>query len=153
MVRTVSAGPERTPLVQLETLRTDFERELSSCARMLKKILVPICLALALPALACDYPDEGNMPLRRALTRVQMLPETETWQRERRDAGDAVQFRLLLEETVIRKKHCYWTVEALADGKLWRRFYVSPDGRSVLPEEEGRPPAAKRSPGAKATAP
>ena len=104
---------------------------------MLKQILVPICLALALPALACDYPDEGNMPLRRALTRVQMLPETETWQRERRDAGDAVQFRLLLEETVILKKRCHWVVEALADGKLWRRFYVSPDGKSVLSAAQG----------------
>ena len=114
---------------------------------MLKQILVPICLALALPAFACDYPDEGNMPLRRALTRVQMLPETETWQRERRDAGDAVQFRLLLEETVILKKRCYWSVEALAEGKLWRRFYVSPDGKSVLaqPKKDAHGPRDVRA--------
>lgn len=144
MLQTVSARPERTSLVRLETLRTDFERGLSCCARMLKQILVPICLALALPALACDYPDEGNMPLRRALTRVQMLPETETWQRERRDAGDAVQYRLLLEKEFFFNGKCHWTVETTAEGKLWRRFYVSPDGRSVLPEEEGRPPAAKK---------
>lgn len=99
---------------------------------MLKRIALPIGLALALPALACEYPDEGTMPLRRALTRVQMLPETEAWQRARRDAGDAVQFRLLLEETVVLRKRCYWTVEVLAEGKLWARFYVSPDGKSVL---------------------
>lgn len=98
---------------------------------MLKSIVAPICLALALPALACEYPDEGNMPLRRALTRVQMLPETEAWKRERLDAGDALQFRLLLEETITVEKRCYWTVEALAGGKVWRRFYVSPDGKSV----------------------
>jgi hypothetical protein len=105
---------------------------------MLKILLVPICVALALPALACEYPDEGNMPLRRALTRVQMLPETEAWQRARRELGDAVQFRLLLEETVVLKKRCYWTVEALADGKLWRRFYVSPDGKNVLASATAR---------------
>src|SRR5258708_23125792 len=78
------------------------------------------------------------MPLRRALTRVQMLPEADAWRRERRDAGDAVQFRLLLEEIVFVRKRCYWTVETLADAKLWRRFYVSPDGRSVLQEKEVR---------------
>jgi hypothetical protein len=31
--------------------------------------------------------------------------------------------------------------KALADGKLWQRFYVSPDGTSVLPEKH-----AKRTP-------
>ena len=88
-------------------------------------------------AAACAYPDEGNMPLHRALTRVQMLPETEAWQRARRDAGDVVQYRLSLEEFVFLKNKCHWTVEALADGKVWRRFYVSPDGRSVLPAARG----------------
>ena len=96
------------------------------------KVLLLIALGAAQAAAACDYPDEGNMPLRRALTRVQMLPETETWKRERLEAGGAVQFRLLLEETVVLNKRCHWIVEALADGKVWRRFYVSPDGKSVL---------------------
>lgn len=31
------------------------------------------------PALACEYPDEGNMPLRRAAAKVRYLPETEAW--------------------------------------------------------------------------
>ncbi len=99
------------------------------------KALLLIALGAAQAAAACDYPDEGNMPLRRALTRVQMLPETETWKRERLEAGGAVQFRLLLEETVVRNKRCHWTVEALADGAVWRRFYVSPDGKRVLREK------------------
>ena len=77
------------------------------------------------------------MPLRRALTRVQMLPETEAWQRGRREVGDFVQYRLFLEKFVFVKNKCHWTVEALADGKIWRRFYVSPDGRSVLPAPRG----------------
>jgi hypothetical protein len=118
---------------------------------MLKRIALPIGLALALPALACDYPDEGNMPLRRALTRVQMLPETEAWKRERLDVGDAVQFRLLLEETVTLQKRCYWIVEALGAGKVWRRFYVSPDGKRVLrekaePRTRATPPPASGAP-------
>lgn len=120
---------------------------------MLTQTFIPICLALALPAFACDYPDEGNMPLRRALTRVQMLPEAETWLRERRDAGDAVQFRLLLEEPVVLKKRCYWTVEALAEGRLWRRFYVSPDGKSVLREKAGPRTEARLPRGSTATTP
>src|SRR6185436_9542532 len=83
-------------------------------------------LAGALPALGCAYPDEGTMPLHRALTRVKMLPETDVWQRERKDAGSHVEFRLLLEKEVFLDRKCHWTVEALADGKLWRTFYVTP---------------------------
>ena len=104
----------------------------------LRAMLVSMLLSSAgASAATCDYPDEGNMPLRRALTRVQMLPETDAWQRARREAGDAVQYRLSLEEAVFLKNKCHWTVEALADGRVWRRFYVSPDGRSVLPAARG----------------
>ncbi len=116
-------------------------------------VTLGVALGTALPALGCDYPDEGTMPLRRALTRVQMLPDTEAWQRGRRDAGDVVQYRLLLENEFFFNGKCHWTVETTADGKLWRRFYVSPDGKSVLPEEEAQPPAATRPPGSRATTP
>lgn len=88
-----------------------------------------------LPALACPYPDEGTMPLRRALTRVQMLPEALAWERERREAGELVQYRLLLEQEKRVRGRCYWTVEALAGGEVWKRFYVTPDGRSILREK------------------
>ena len=91
-------------------------------------------LVLSAPALGCAYPDEGNMPLRRALTRVQMLPETVAWERARRDAGELVQYELSLEETVTKDRRCYWTVRATANGALWKRFYVTPDGRSVRRE-------------------
>jgi hypothetical protein len=97
-------------------------------------MLLPIACA---STAGCNYPDEGTMPLRRALTRVQMLPETEAWERARREAGDAVQYRLFLEKFVFLRNKCHWTVEALADGKVWRRFYVSPDGKSVLPARGG----------------
>jgi hypothetical protein len=90
-------------------------------------------LAPALPALSCEYPDEGTMPLHRALTRVKLLPATEAWHRERIKLGESVQYRLHLEDTRTVRGKCHWTVEAMAAGRLWRRFYVSPDGKSVLP--------------------
>lgn len=86
------------------------------------------------PALACEYPDEGNMPLRRALARVQMLPETREWDVARRDLGELVQYELSLRETLVKGGRCYWTVRARSNGALWRTFYVTPDGKSVLKE-------------------
>jgi hypothetical protein len=79
---------------------------------------------------ACVYPDEGTMPLHRAVTRVKLLPETEAWARTERN----VQYALLLERTRESKRLCYWTVEVRADGRLWRRFYVTPDGKRMLSE-------------------
>src|SRR6266581_9200975 len=95
-----------------------FRSACTMTAHHLRAMLLSMLLSSAGASAACDYPDEGNMPLRRALTRVQMLPETEAWKRERLDAGDAVQFRLLLEETVTLKKRCYWIVEARAGAKV-----------------------------------
>lgn len=99
------------------------------------------------------------MPLRRALTKVQMLPETESWLRERKAAGEPVQFRLLLEKEAYFNRKCHWTVEAVAKDEVWRRFYVSPDGKSVLidyatsepPATE--PPRPRRAPAPKAARP
>lgn len=77
------------------------------------------------------------MPLRRALTRIQMLPETVAWERARREAGELVQYELSLKDTHVQNGRCHWKVAVRSDGKLWRRFHVSPDGRSViLPAEE-----------------
>src|SRR5262245_37587927 len=81
-------------------------------------------------AAACVYPDEGTMPLHRAITRVKLLPETEAWARTKRN----VQYALLLESTRKLQGRCYWTVEARADGSLWRRFFVTPDGKRMLSE-------------------
>jgi hypothetical protein len=92
-----------------------------------------ICCLLAVPApgFACDYPDEGTMPLHRAVTRVKYLPQTEAWAREQQST---VQYALFLDRTRESHGRCYWTLEVRADGKVWRRFYVSPDGRSVVRE-------------------
>src|SRR5438132_8261489 len=100
-------------------------------------------LSVPLAALACDYPDEGNLPLRRAVTRVKLLPETEAWAASMHNTGAVVQYALSLDREWRRDGRCYWTVEARAEGSTWRRFYVSPDGKRVL-SESGRPEARAR---------
>jgi hypothetical protein len=107
-------------------------------------------------AQACAYPDLGNLPLRRAVTKVKLLPQTEAWADEAHRTGLVVQYALLLEATIQQAGRCYWTVEALAGGKLWRRFYVTPDGKRVLGEDRkpaGVRRAARPSAAARATGP
>src|SRR5262245_35938262 len=108
-------------------------------------------------AQACDYPDQGNMPLRRAVSKVKFLPDTEAWAAQAHKAGVVVQYALLLEQEIHQAGRCYWTVEASAEGRLWRRFYVTPDGGRVLDETRkplvGAPRAARRTGAARAEAP
>jgi hypothetical protein len=110
----------------------------------------------AAAAQACEYPDLGNLPLRRAVTKVKLLPETEAWAAYIRKTGAVVQYALLLEQTLQQAGRCYWTIEAIADGKVWRRFYVTPDGMRVLDEERKpatAPQGARPSAAARAGAP
>lgn len=97
-----------------------------------------VLLFVASPAWACKYPDEGGMPLRRAVTRVQQLPETRDFSFEMHQERVVVHYALLLEQTHREGGRCYWTVEVSAGGRLWRRFFVTPDGKSVLPDEGKR---------------
>lgn len=109
----------------------------------------------AASASACEYPDLGNLPLRRAVTKVKLLPETEAWSNYIHKTGAIVQYALLLEQPITHAGRCYWTVEAIAEGKVWRRFYVTPDGKRVLDEDRkpaAAPRAARRSAAAKAEA-
>ena len=92
-------------------------------------------LAAPLPGFACELPDEGNTPLRRAVTRVEMLPEVHAWARERIEQGVTPRYLVRLDDPLWKDGKCYWRVEASADGKLWRRFLVSPDGKSVMPHD------------------
>jgi hypothetical protein len=98
----------------------------------------------AASASACEYPDLGNLPLRRAVTKVKLLPETEAWANYIHKTGAIVQYALLLEQPITHAGRCYWTVEAIAEGKVWRRFYVTPDGKRVL-DEDRKPAAAPRA--------
>ena len=71
------------------------------------------------------------MPLRRAVSRVKYLPETEAWAKAQESV---VQYALFLDRTRHSHGRCYWMVEVRAEGKLWRRFYVSPDGKAMFAE-------------------
>lgn len=89
-------------------------------------------MLLAAAALACEIPaDEGSMPLRRAVTRVKYLPETEAWQKSLPE-GAIAQFVLLVDSPQKIRGRCYWPVEVRAAGTLWKRFLVAADGGSVL---------------------
>jgi hypothetical protein len=94
---------------------------------VIKTAAIPILLFCA-PALACEYPDEGNMPLRRAVSAVRYLPEVEAWAEARHKDGAVVQYALLLDRPLREAHHCYWPVEVRAGPQLWRRFYVTPYG-------------------------
>ena len=76
------------------------------------------------------------MPMRRAVTRVQMLKEVDAWAEHMRRSQVIVEYLVRLDAPVHRAGKCYWPVEVLAEGKLWRRFLVTPDGKTVLNPEE-----------------
>jgi hypothetical protein len=82
------------------------EHHLENTSIFLKFFCVSVCLFSARPALACEYPDEGNMPLRRAVTKVRMLPEIEAWSAAVQKADAAVQYALLLEQTLHSGGRC-----------------------------------------------
>ncbi|MBI2752508.1 MAG: hypothetical protein HYX46_03190 [Betaproteobacteria bacterium] len=89
-------------------------------------------MLLAATAVACEIPtDEGSMPLRRAVTRVKYLPETEAWQKTL-PAGAIAQFVLLVDSPQKIGGRCYWPVEVRASGALWKRFLVAADGHRVM---------------------
>jgi hypothetical protein len=81
---------------------------------------------------SCAPPDEGNAPLRRAVARVKYLPETEAWARQQARSGATVQYVLSLDDPKRVGGRCYWTLEVRADGKLWKRYRVSPDAKHAI---------------------
>lgn len=83
------------------------------------------------PTWACEYPDQGNLPLRRAVAKVKSLPDVEALAKEMHEKGEVVQYALLLEEDAHEGKRCYWRIDVNAGGKTWHSFYVTPDGRHL----------------------
>jgi len=96
----------------------------------MRAAIISCLLTLPMAGFACEYPDEGTMPLHRAVTRVKLLPETEAWARTQKSM---VQYALLLDHTRESRGRCYWTVEVRSEGRVWRQFCVTPDGKSVVP--------------------
>jgi hypothetical protein len=93
-------------------------------------------MSVAAPGFACEYPDEGRMPLRRAVARIEMLPEVDAWARAMQKQGVKPQYLVRLDAPVRKAGRCYWPVEVHGDGKLWRSFLITPDGKSILPKKE-----------------
>ncbi|HEU4353832.1 MAG TPA: hypothetical protein VFR66_18345 [Burkholderiales bacterium] len=75
------------------------------------------------------------MPLRRAVTRVEMLAEVHQWHRSMLEKGEKPRYVVRLDAPVRQGARCYWPVEVRAEGRLWRRYLVTPDGRNVLLKE------------------
>lgn len=101
-----------------------------SFASMRSAIIVALAV-LAQSGFACEYPDQGNMPLRRAVTRVEMVPEVAEWHREMVRNGVLPQYVVRLDEPRREGRKCFWPVEVRAQGKLWWRYLVTPDGKTV----------------------
>jgi hypothetical protein len=102
-----------------------------SC-RALPFLLAAFCAG----ALACETPDDlGGAPWRLAIARVKYLPEVEAWADAQQRERNVVQYVVLLDDPKHRDGRCYWLVEVRADGKLWKRFLVTPDGKTAIEEK------------------
>jgi hypothetical protein len=97
--------------------------------------IIGCLMAHAASGFACEYPDEGRMPLRRAVTRIEMLPEVHEWHRAMVEKGSKPQYAVRLDEPVREGGKCYWPVEVRAEGKLWRRYFITPDGKNIRVRE------------------
>jgi hypothetical protein len=101
------------------------------------KLAAAALLAAALPAFACDVPDEGNTPWRRAVAKVRYLPDTEAMVAMQSDRS-VVRYVLSLDEPRRLAGRCWWPVEVRVDGKLWKRFLVTPRGDALREDRPGR---------------
>jgi hypothetical protein len=101
----------------------------------LARILLVLALLSCGSAVACDFPDEGgNTAWRRAVAKVRYLPETEIWAELRSRERAVVQYVVLLDTPQHAEGRCWWPVEVRADGRLWKRFLVTPDGKAMRAE-------------------
>jgi hypothetical protein len=100
----------------------------------LQGALIPAALVAALvaplAALACDVPDEGNMPWRRAIAKVKYLPETEAMVQMQPDRSH-MRYVLSMDQPRHFAGRCWWPVEVRVDGRVWKRFLVTPQGDAL----------------------
>lgn len=62
-----------------------------------------------------------------------MLPEIEAWSATMQKTSAAVQYALLLGQTLHSAGgRCHWSIEVKGDAKTWRPLYLSPDGKKLL---------------------
>jgi hypothetical protein len=94
-----------------------------------------MAVAFTPPAFACELPDDDYATLRRMLARVRYLPQTEAWAEARTREGALVQYQLSIDQPARRDGLCWWPVEVRADGRLWKRFLVTPKGARVIEDK------------------
>ena len=96
-------------------------------------IALATALATALPAAACEVPDEGGTPWRHAVAKVRYLPETEAMVQMQPDRS-LLRYVLSLDDPRHLAGRCWWPVEVRVDGRLWKRFLVTPQGDALREE-------------------
>ena len=85
-------------------------------------------------AFACEVPDDGgNTPWRRAVTKVRVLPETEAMAQMQPDRS-VMRYVVSLDAPRHLAGRCWWPVEVRVDGRLWKRFLVTPQGDALREE-------------------
>jgi hypothetical protein len=100
-------------------------------------VLLAAVALFSLPALACDVPDEGgNTPWRRAVAKVKYLPETEAMAQMMPRDGNGVHYVVSLDQPSHFAGRCWWPVEVRVDGRLWERYFVTPQG-DAMREDRG----------------
>jgi len=108
-----------------------------SASAILTRPLPALLAALSAGALACEAPaDLEGAPWRVAVARVKYLPEVEAWAEYQQRERNVVQYVVRMDEPKTLQGRCHWPVEVRADGKLWRRYLVTPDGRTAVEEKK-----------------
>lgn len=98
----------------------------------MRPVLFAAALLAGAPALACDFPDEGaNTAWRRAVSKVKYLPETEAMAEMQSRDRNVVQYVVSLDQPRQLAGRCWWPVEVRVEGRLWKRYLVTPDGSAV----------------------
>jgi hypothetical protein len=98
---------------------------------MRRSAIIVALACLAQSGFACEYPEQANTSLRRAVTRVEMVPQVAEWHREMVRKGVDPQYVVRLDERHREGGKCFWPVEVHAEGRLWWRYLVTPDGKTV----------------------
>lgn len=94
-------------------------------------VLFTVVLA-GTPVLACDFPDEGaDTAWRRAVAKVKYLPETEAMVELQSRDRNVVQYVVSLDQPRHLAGRCWWPVDVRVEGRLWKRYLVTPDGSAV----------------------
>ena len=102
----------------------------------IRRALPALLIVLPAGALASEmHSDSEGAPWRRAVARVKYEPAVEAWADAMQRERNVVQYVLMLDEPKYVEKRCYWPVEIRSEGKVWKRFLVTPDGKGMIEDK------------------